>query len=476
MSQKFPAIRNPPPCDDSDIEYAENRLRRFAAYASQSTSSETAASSQHTSTNASFASQPSEASILSSVASPEQRPRALHVSTILNPSPQQRESPRRGSLANLGSPRSISGPTQVRRGGAAHTPPVEFSTETSSENYHGGSYPRRLPPTLSGTGPASVRARHTHRASLSGIMSAQDNPFPYPAPRRDSPFRPGNQQTGGQISTPPGPPPLRPPPPAPPPPQSGFSFPPVSSGLSYSPGYSLSTPHSSTNNSPSSTYSSYSAQPPGQSSLSTTPTFNHAGFQSIPGTPGGTVQHGGSPYGLAGPSQSAHGTFPMMSLNTAHGTMQIPVDTTAASKIADEKRKRNAGASARFRQRRKEREREMSTRIAELEQRLKKAEDERDYYRDVIVQAQQHGGQLPQLSPALPAVSRPGEQSQTTYGHVERVSGYMGPEQTIAPSSGAVSSIGGMLSEGSGRGSYEEHRGGASGHDGSRYHAPERHD
>lgn len=80
-----------------------------------------------------------------------------------------------------------------------------------------------------------------------------------------------------------------------------------------------------------------------------------------------------------------------MSLNTAHGAIQIPIDTTAASKSADEKRKRNAGASARFRQRRKEREREMSTRISDLEQRVKKVEEERDYYRDLALRLQRGG-------------------------------------------------------------------------------------
>lgn len=84
-----------------------------------------------------------------------------------------------------------------------------------------------------------------------------------------------------------------------------------------------------------------------------------------------------------------------MSLNTAHGAIQIPIDTTAASKSADEKRKRNAGASARFRQRRKEREREMSTRISDLEQRVKKVEEERDYYRDLALRSQRSGRPQP---------------------------------------------------------------------------------
>jgi hypothetical protein len=61
--------------------------------------------------------------------------------------------------------------------------------------------------------------------------------------------------------------------------------------------------------------------------------------------------------------------------------VQLPVDVQAASKVADEKRKRNAGASARFRQRRKEKERESSTTISKLEQRLKAAADDADFYK-----------------------------------------------------------------------------------------------
>lgn len=61
--------------------------------------------------------------------------------------------------------------------------------------------------------------------------------------------------------------------------------------------------------------------------------------------------------------------------------VQIPVDVQAASKVADEKRRRNAGASARFRARRKEKEREASISISRLEQQLRFAEEDADYYR-----------------------------------------------------------------------------------------------
>jgi hypothetical protein len=80
-------------------------------------------------------------------------------------------------------------------------------------------------------------------------------------------------------------------------------------------------------------------------------------------------------------SSSGQNVYQMMTLETTSGTVQLPVDVQAASKVADEKRKRNAGASARFRQRRKEKERESSTTISKLEQRLKAAADDADFYK-----------------------------------------------------------------------------------------------
>lgn len=76
-----------------------------------------------------------------------------------------------------------------------------------------------------------------------------------------------------------------------------------------------------------------------------------------------------------------HSTLQLMTLDTEQGPIQVPVDVTAASKVADEKRKRNATASHRFRQRRKEKERETSQNIAKLEHRIRELAEERDYYR-----------------------------------------------------------------------------------------------
>lgn len=92
--------------------------------------------------------------------------------------------------------------------------------------------------------------------------------------------------------------------------------------------------------------------------------------------------------------------------------VQIPVDVQAASKVADEKRKRNAGASARFRARRKEKEREASMSIARLEQQLRDALEDRDFYRgerDYFqhVVYQQPGAERHYQRPTSPRLRRP---------------------------------------------------------------------
>ncbi|KAH9829623.1 basic region leucin zipper [Teratosphaeria destructans] len=70
-----------------------------------------------------------------------------------------------------------------------------------------------------------------------------------------------------------------------------------------------------------------------------------------------------------------------MTLETTSGTVQLPVDVQAASRVADEKRRRNAGASARFRQRRKEKEKEASVTISRLEHQVKELSEDADFYK-----------------------------------------------------------------------------------------------
>ena len=134
----------------------------------------------------------------------------------------------------------------------------------------------------------------------------------------------------------------------------------------------------SQSNSPTTSYSSY-----GQASRASpsshyvpqhtqAPTSSYYGPQITLGTDAsfGNAANGG-----------AQSTYPLMTLDTDQGPIQVPVDVQGASKIADEKRKRNAGASARFRQRRKEKEREASHTISKLETKVREISEEREYYR-----------------------------------------------------------------------------------------------
>ena len=80
-------------------------------------------------------------------------------------------------------------------------------------------------------------------------------------------------------------------------------------------------------------------------------------------------------------SSGGQNVYQMMTLETTSGTVQVPVDVQAASRVADEKRRRNAGASARFRQRRKEKEKEAGSTISRLEQQVKELGEDADFYR-----------------------------------------------------------------------------------------------
>jgi hypothetical protein len=122
---------------------------------------------------------------------------------------------------------------------------------------------------------------------------------------------------------------------------------------------------------------------------------------------------------------SGQSSIQLRTIITQQGhNVQIPVDVQAASKVADEKRRRNAGASARFRARRKEKEREASMSISRLEQQLRNAlEDseyyrvERDYFKAIVFQqphAEDHYGRPP--SPRLRRSSLPSYAPSSTRG------------------------------------------------------------
>ncbi|GAB7338473.1 hypothetical protein MBLNU457_4754t1 [Dothideomycetes sp. NU457] len=106
------------------------------------------------------------------------------------------------------------------------------------------------------------------------------------------------------------------------------------------------------------------------------------------------------------------GTYKMMNLETGTGLLAIPVETGAASRASDEKRKRNAGASARFRERRKKREMEASVTIRKLERQVKDLTEDRDFYmreRDYFstVLFRQPGAERLPPRPQSPRLSRP---------------------------------------------------------------------
>jgi hypothetical protein len=110
---------------------------------------------------------------------------------------------------------------------------------------------------------------------------------------------------------------------------------------------------------------------------------------------------------------SGQSSIQLMTIKSQQGhNVQIPVDVQAASKVADEKRRRNAGASARFRARRKEKEREASMSISRLEQQLRDAIEDADFYRTerdyfkAIVFQQPRSDRL-YVRPTSPRLSRP---------------------------------------------------------------------
>ena len=98
----------------------------------------------------------------------------------------------------------------------------------------------------------------------------------------------------------------------------------------------------------------------------------------LPMTSAASTSANAGPGGTGG----GQGNYRMLTLSTQQGPIQLPVDVQAASRHADEKRKRNAGASARFRQRRKEKEKEATSTIQRLEQQLRDASEDVDFYRN----------------------------------------------------------------------------------------------
>ncbi|KAF2198794.1 hypothetical protein GQ43DRAFT_143377 [Delitschia confertaspora ATCC 74209] len=134
-------------------------------------------------------------------------------------------------------------------------------------------------------------------------------------------------------------------------------------------------------------------------------------------------------------SSGSQHTYQLMDyISRAGQNMQIPVDVRAASKDANEKRKRNAGASARFRARRKEKELQASTTIQNLQQQLREADEDVEYYRSErnyfrSIAFQQPGAERIITRPASPRLRRVSTQSMAptsikTEGSGSSYSGY----------------------------------------------------
>lgn len=296
----------------------------------------------------------------------------------------------------------------IARTETSHSMPVLPPLATPNRPYHlaadsatslssVGTRPARriLTPRLPPRSPASL-----HRAvSLNQLPSAVHNPqqAPYAVSPRTRPYGMGPGTAGA--------PPLPTPPAAA---RQAYEFS-ASAPFSHattrraSLGASRGMRRVSESTSPKSSYSGYSqAEHPSPahygSSLMPTLSAPYTSTSSAGGPgndraspPVGSERH--NQMGVPVTSSSGQNVYQMMTLETSSGTVQLPVDVQAASRVADEKRRRNAGASARFRQRRKEKEKEASTAISRLEQQLKDfSEDadfykrERDYFAGVVLQ------------------------------------------------------------------------------------------
>lgn len=340
--------------------------------------------------------------------------RSSMMPSILNPSqPEESQQGRRRKVSELESP-SLP-PLMSSSQPAPHVPSL---TSTSPITRFSGPAERPVRRILTPRSPTAHRAANFGQLNPpAATIDAQQSPFPV-SPRS----RNYTTETGSGA------------PPQPTPPtgfRSSYGFPsaaptPPSQARRSSAGASIAPRAPSSSASPSASYSDYSqpgaASPAAQyapMSMSTlSAPYNASGdaASSGPGTssapPGMTGQDRQRPYGIPISSSGSQNVYQMMTLETTSGTVQLPVDVQAASRVADEKRRRNAGASARFRQRRKEKEREASTTISKLDQQIKEAvEDaefykrERDYLAGVVLQVP--GGERHFPRPPSPRHRRP---------------------------------------------------------------------
>ncbi|EME88902.1 uncharacterized protein MYCFIDRAFT_170471 [Pseudocercospora fijiensis CIRAD86] len=318
--------------------------------------------------------------------------RSVGVASILNPTDGDDSfSSRRRKASQLESPHAslpilppLGTQHQVTQSARATPTPSSMQPVTS---YSGERAPRRI---------LTPRSPSLHRAASLNQLS---NPSPYPTfSAQQAPFllSPRSRSYAIEPGTA-GAPPL-PTPPAAMRPSYGFPTPAQSAHLppmsQRASGSSINRPGrpTSESTSPRSSYSSYSqaglTSPAATYASASMPTLSSAypegaehlssGATSAPTSIGPDRQRAvGVPISASG----GQNVYQMMTLETTSGTVQLPVDVQAASRVADEKRRRNAGASARFRQRRKEKEKEASSTISRLELQVKELSEDMDFYK-----------------------------------------------------------------------------------------------
>ncbi|KAL1631068.1 hypothetical protein SLS56_004594 [Neofusicoccum ribis] len=348
-------------------------------------------------------------------------PRALGVHSILNPSAGDGGSHEPKGLRRTASQMESPSPIDRLSGPSPH-----FGQPGHHED------PRRAQALGSSTGSQrrvlSPRSPIYRSQSMNmirpptGTINAQETPFLSPS-SQDYRHEPGSAPN----------PPLPTPPAAQ---RSGYNFPPPPPSIPTPPiqqshsrrtsgGVSQPPQPQSASASP---RGMYSYGPAGQHSPATplgeigrpSPVPFQPAPSSAPAPPQFSSQEPDRSYGIPVAS-TGQSNYQLLTLETNQGHVQIPVDVQAASKMADEKRKRNAGASARFRARRKEKEREASTTISRLEQQVREANEdieyykrERDYFAQLVYQAP--GGDRHFPRPHSPRSRRLSMQAQGSTG------------------------------------------------------------
>lgn len=341
---------------------------------------------------------------------------------ILNPAQPTETTgqlPRRRKVGELESPQTAGRPLPPI---ATSVPYGQHSSRAPQSTPYNESTDRQGRRILTPRSPLLHRAASLNQLNpSSATINAQQMPFPPSSPRSHAyTIEPG---TSGVPPLPTPPAGTRP----------SYGFPPTSAPLPRrtSQGATTLARGPSMSASPSTSYSSYSQAdqtspatqltslpPPAPARFAVTsdpasgvpgPADQYRSASALPGHPDRNPSQ--SFVGIPISSPGGASTYQMMTLETTSGTVQLPVDVQAASRVADEKRRRNAGASARFRERRKKKEIEASATISKLEQQVKELSEDMEFYkreRDYLlaVVTQTSGGERHLPRPQSPRTRR----------------------------------------------------------------------